>query len=75
MSVLPKLITRFFWGDNLKQLSLKKHPKYIIETILEKGDLPATKWLLKKTTKKNLKKSISSKMSKKSRNFWQIYLG
>lgn len=75
MAILPKFVTRLFWGDDLKKLSFNKYPKYITETILEKGDLPAVNWLLKKTTKKKLKKSIGPKMSKKTRNFWQIYLG
>lgn len=73
MSILPKYITKFFWGDSLKDLSVKKNKKYISQTILEKGDLPAIKWLLKKQPKKQLKKMVSPKMDKKSRNFWQIY--
>jgi len=73
MSILPKHIAKFFWGDNLKDLSFKKNSKYISKTILSKGDLPAIKWLFKKQPKKQLEKFIKPKMDKKSRNFWQIY--
>ncbi|OGD73335.1 hypothetical protein A3K29_04365 [Candidatus Collierbacteria bacterium RIFOXYB2_FULL_46_14] len=75
MSLLPKFVTRFFWGDNTKDLSLSKHGKYISQTLMDKGDLPSIKWLLKKKSKKQLKKNISPKMNKKARNFWKIYLG
>lgn len=72
---LPKFLTKFFWGDDLSQLNWQKHQDYIIQTLLEKGDRQATKWLLGKTDKKNLKKKLPSlKLSSKSNNFWSIYL-
>jgi hypothetical protein len=75
MSLLPKYIRKFFWGDSPKDLSLGANSKYISQTLLNKGDLPAIRWLFKKQTKKQLKKNISSKMDKKSRNFWGVYFG
>ena len=74
MLKLPRFITKFFWGDDSKELSLSKHKKYISQTLLEKGNLRSIKWLLKKQSKKLLKKTLSPKMNKKSRNFWEIYL-
>lgn len=75
MSKLPKYITRYFWGDDLKSLSFAKHASHITRTLLEKGDTPAIKWLLKKSNKSLLKKELHPRMNKKSKNFWQIYLG
>ncbi|EKD99995.1 MAG: hypothetical protein ACD_22C00114G0001 [uncultured bacterium] len=74
MPNLPKFVTKFFWGDDTKTLSFSKHKKYISQTLLEKGNLRSIKWLFKKQSKKTIKKNLSSKMSKKSRNFWKLYL-
>jgi hypothetical protein len=72
---LPTFITKFFWGDNLNELSWRKHKKYILQTILEKGDQQATKWLLGKEGEKGIKTKLSTlKLSRKSRNFWEAYL-
>jgi len=73
MAVLPKFITKYFWGDDLTELSMAKHKRYIANTILEKGNTKAVKWLTGKVPKKELKKNLSKKMSPKSRNFWQLY--
>ncbi len=75
MPTLPKYITRYFWGDDLKTLSFPKHSTYITRTLMDKGDSRAIKWLFHKSDKKTIKKQISPKMNKKSINFWNIYLG
>ncbi len=74
MVKLPKFVSKLFWGDDPNSLSYSKHKKYISQTIMQKGNLKATSWLLKKQSKKNLKKNITSKMDKKSKNFWNLYL-
>lgn len=73
MPQLPKFITKYFWGDDTKELSLEKHKKYITDTILERGDTRAVRWLTKKVPKKQIKKNLSKKLSPKSRNFWNLY--
>jgi hypothetical protein len=73
--VIPVSITKYFWGDNLSQLSWSNHKKYIVETLLEKGDKKAISWLFKKVNKSELKSMLPSlKLGKKSSNFWDIYL-
>ncbi len=72
---LPKFITKFFWGDDLSQLNWEKNRSYITQTILEKGDQQATKWLLNNSSKKQLRAKLPSlKLTIKSRNFWRLYL-
>jgi len=72
---LPNHITKYFWGDDLSQLSWNKHQKYITKTLLEKGNQKAVSWLLKKTNSKELKKQLSVlNLDQKSENFWNIYL-
>ena len=74
-SNLPDYVLKYFWGDDLKELSWDKHRDYITETILEKGDEDSVRWLFSKLDKEAIKKSLSDfKLSPKSRNFWSVYL-
>ena len=75
MVKMPKFVTKLFWGDDIKSLSYPKHKKYNSQNIMQKGNLKAAGWLLKKEPKKHLKKNLTPKMDKKSLNFWKIYLG
>ncbi len=71
--IIPRFISKYFWGDDLRDLSMAKHKNYISNTILEKGNARAVKWLTGKVSKQELKKNLSKKMSPKSRNFWRLY--
>lgn len=74
-SKFPHYISQLFWGDDLSQLDWTKHQAYITQTILEKGNSAAAKWLLKKSKPKLIKDQLSTlKLSHKSRNFWKLYL-
>lgn len=75
MNNLPDCILKFFWGDDLRDLTWEKNKNYITKTILEKGDNQAIKWLLSKTDKTYIKSILTEKnIDLKSKNFWNIYL-
>ncbi len=61
-----------FWDVDLKIISIEKHKKFIIERILEFGDLDDYEWAVFNYGKKDIKQAIlnSRKLDKKSRNFW-----
>lgn len=72
---MPTTVSRYFWGDNLKELDLQKHEKYIAQTLLEHGDGIAVKWLVSVISMETLKLLfVSLKLSKKSHHFWSLYL-
>ena len=72
---LPKFVVKYFWGDDLSQLNWSKNSQYITKILLEKGDLQAVTWLMKKIDKKELLKKLGSfKLSPKSDNYWRLYL-
>lgn len=74
-SSLPKYIYKYFWGDDLNQLNWKDHQKYIIKTILEKGDRQAASWLLDTAGKTMVRQQLDSlSLSPKSAQFWKLYL-
>ncbi len=72
---MPPEVERLFWGDNLKELSWQKHKKYIIQTILDKGNEKAVNWLFQRVEKSEIKSQLNHYLlSPKSRNFWEIWL-
>lgn len=72
---IPSDIAKYFWGDNLKELSLGKNQKYIIQTLLETGNSEALKWLFSVIDKQTIKNFLPSlRLSEKSAHFWNIYL-
>ena len=74
-NTLPKNLHKYFWGDNLYELNWQDHNKYITQTLLEKGDVGATAWLLKTADRSELLEQLPElKLTPKSFNFWNIYL-
>jgi len=71
----PPQVTRYFWGDDLSELELSHHKKYIVQTLLEKGDVDSISWLFLKLSKTKITKLLPTlKLTPKSANFWHIYL-
>lgn len=71
----PPTVAKFFWGDNLAEMSFEQHGVYITQTLLEKGDSLALQWLFSHQSPQKTKSLLPKlKLSKKSANFWQIYL-
>lgn len=72
---VPKEFCHLFWDTDQKKIDLKKNARYIIERVLENGDLKSLKWiqilypagLIIETLK------TSRKISPKSKNFWAIW--
>jgi hypothetical protein len=74
-SQFPEFITRYFWGDNLQQLDFSKNKKYILQTLLERGNQKAIQWLFSTLDRGSIKSMLREiKLSKKSAHFWNIYL-
>jgi len=72
---IPDDAKKYFWGDDLSDLSWEKHKKYIIQTLLEKGDLASWRWLFTKVSKSEVKELLPDlRLQPKSSNFWKIYL-
>jgi len=72
---IPESAKKYFWGDNLHDLSWPKHKKYIIQTLLEKGNTPSLHWLFSHVSRDEIKGMLPTlRLPKKSSNFWNIYL-
>ncbi len=71
----PSHIKQLFWGDDLVDLSFNRHRGYIIQTILEKGDIDDVKWLFQQVPPDDIKKNLKLyRLSPKSAVFWKMVL-
>lgn len=72
---IPDAVKKYFWGDDLSELSWIKHKKYIIQTLLERGNTSSLRWLFQQITHDEVKKMLFTlRLQKKSSNFWNVYL-
>jgi hypothetical protein len=72
---IPDNVKKYFWGDDLSDLSWEKNKKYIIQTLLDKGDLASWRWLFTQVSKSEVQKLLPElRLQPKSSNFWKIYL-
>jgi hypothetical protein len=73
---LPGELRRFFWDVAFEKLTIEKHSRFLVERILNYGDMNAIKWLLT-WAKQDFIKTIVDKsrnLNAKSKNFWKIKL-
>lgn len=71
---IPKKFDYLFWDHDSCKLSPKKHTRFIIERLLEKGDLTCVKWVFSKFETKIIRDTIShsKNISSKTKAFWDI---
>ncbi len=71
--ILPPSVRRYFWDIDTKKANPKKHARYYVDRLLEMGDRKSVVWLKKMFGLQKVKHSLSSsKISKKSKNYWQL---
>ncbi|OGH14497.1 MAG: hypothetical protein A2860_02150 [Candidatus Levybacteria bacterium RIFCSPHIGHO2_01_FULL_37_33] len=76
MAKLPSFLKRYFWDVKFSNLDSKKRSTYIIERLLELGNINALHWVFKKYPQTTIKQIIcqSPALSKKTANFWSLIL-
>lgn len=75
MSRVPLFLKKYFWDIDFKKLDPQKRPEYVIERILELGDVKAVRWVLRNFKKEVIKKVIMTRrgLSPKTANFWATF--
>ncbi len=76
VKTIPNRFKKFFWDVKFQDLDIKKHKFFIIERLLEYGDMSSIKWLLENIDKKDIRKVVctSRRLGKKTIAFWKVYL-
>lgn len=74
---LPKELHRFFWDVDAASLNPAERPQYVINRLLDKGDLEAVRWVLSTYSNPVIVRAVtgSRDFSVKSATFWGLYFG
>lgn len=76
---LPVMLRPFFWDVRLSSLSLDRHGAFIMGRLLEFGDRPAIRWLLRSYPRKALAAFLNGRgrevLPKRTWRFWALQLG
>ncbi|MFA7301377.1 MAG: hypothetical protein WC069_03640 [Candidatus Shapirobacteria bacterium] len=69
-------LAKYFWDVDVAKIDFENDYLYVINRLLDKGDLDAGNWVLKNYSKKQIIETIKSQhdFSPKSGTFWANYL-
>jgi hypothetical protein len=72
---VPSRLFKFFWDVDPKTLNVRRHSRFIIERILDVGDLNAFLWAQRQyPTALLIEVNLTSRrLSERSRQFWKIW--
>lgn len=73
--MLPNSHHRFFWDCSPEQLDLNQNSPYIIERLMDTGDMDAVRWMLGAYPREKLISVLKStrSLTRKSAHFWALY--
>lgn len=73
---LPPALYRFFWDVRAENVNPSTHPSYVINRLLDKGDLAAVKWVMRSFSKKSVFNSLKCgpAVDPPTASFWSSYL-
>ena len=74
---LPKFLHHYFWDIDAFKLNPSKRPDYIIQRLLEMGDIKAIRWVRRNFSKRQIEENLcqSRQLTQKTANFWSLLLG
>lgn len=74
---VPEQFRSLFWDTSLGNIHIRRNARYIIERVLEFGDMDAFDWLQKVYPVRNIVDVLllNRGISEKSRNFWRVWFG
>lgn len=74
---LPECAYRYFWDIDPARLDAGQYSRYVIERLLEYGDLPSVRWMESRFSRDEIVEVLktSRRLSARSANFWALYFG
>ncbi len=77
VSIIPERLQYLFWDTSLNKIHIRQNARYIIERVLELGDMYALEWLQRVYTTQTIIDVIflSRNLTEKTRNFWMFWFG
>ena len=73
---LPECLRSLFWDTDFDRLRAQGHERYIIERVLEYGDVPEVRWMMRRFSRERIAQVLcaSRRLSRKSADFWSFIL-
>lgn len=74
---LPASLYKFFWDVDAAKVDPSLHPHYVINRLLDKGNLEASRWVLKNFSREVIVETFRTRRDFSPWNgvFWAKYLG
>ena len=71
---IPKSLHHFFWDVDVKKLDPKKKPYFVINRLLDKGDIAAVRWAKNTFDEKQIRYTLENMRDFSLRNgsFWSL---
>jgi hypothetical protein len=72
---VPDVFRYLFWDARLEDIHMRRNARYIIERILDMGNLDGVNWLQRIYPVQKIIEVLTSSrsLSQKSRNFWRLW--
>ncbi|MEK7109846.1 MAG: hypothetical protein AAB441_01495 [Patescibacteria group bacterium] len=73
---LPKSLHQFFWDVDVKKIDARNKPYFIINRLLDKGNVEAVKWVRKNYSEKEIRETFAHirDFNPKVGRFWSLFL-
>ena len=73
--MLPAFLEKYFWDSDISKADVKENAPYIIERILEYGDMDAVRWMMGAYARESLIEVLkhSRSLSRKGAHFWALF--
>lgn len=73
---LPRFLHRYFWDVEATKLNPQKRSQYVIQRLLEMGDVEAVRWVRRNFSEKQIKETVKKRrgFSPKTASFWASFL-
>jgi hypothetical protein len=77
VKAVPPRLRALFWDTSIEKIHMKRNARYIIERVLELGDMDAIEWLQRVYPTRRIIEvlHLSRVLTEKSRNFWLLWFG
>ena len=71
---IPKSLHKYFWDVDVKKLDPQNKPYFVINRLLDKGDLKAARWVREKFSEEQIIFTIKNfrDFSLRSGSFWSL---
>ena len=73
---IPKSLHQYFWDVNIKKLDPQKKPYFVINRLLDKGNLEAIRWVRNNYDQEEIKETFYRirDFNTKVGRFWSLFL-